>query len=160
VVSFTQISSPKPCIRLSSPIRATCPAFLVLILSTLLLPLPLRSKYSPQTACSQTFSLLSSLNVSDQVSYPYKKNRKNLYFCVSWDLYIWKADWDTLSAPNDSKHPWLQSARCIFLIYIWLMMVVPKYLICSTPSKDLLSSFMWWHCHAIWSWDMTVYLFV
>jgi hypothetical protein len=56
VVSFTQVSSPKPCIRLSSPMRATCPAFLVLILSTPLLPLPLRSKYSPQTACSHTHS--------------------------------------------------------------------------------------------------------
>jgi hypothetical protein len=36
--------------------------------------------------------------------------------------------------------------------------VVPKYLNCSTLSKDLLSNFMLWFCPAFWSQDMTMYL--
>jgi hypothetical protein len=36
---------------------------------------PPRSKYSPQHVFSNTLSFLSSLNVSDQVSHPYKTTR-------------------------------------------------------------------------------------
>jgi hypothetical protein len=56
VVSFPQISLPKPCMHLSSPIRATFPTYLILELITGLifgeeLPcyiVPFRPKYSPQ----------------------------------------------------------------------------------------------------------------
>jgi len=54
------------------------------------------------TLFSNTLSLRSSLNVSDQVSHPYKTTDK------IWVLYIlifWIASWKTEdSAPNDSKH--------------------------------------------------------
>jgi hypothetical protein len=97
VVSSPQVSPPKPCIRLS-PIRAICPAHLILldlIARTIMfeeyrsLSLSLCSfLYSPVTSSllgpnillstlfSNTFSLRSSLNVSDQVSHPYKRMGK------------------------------------------------------------------------------------
>jgi hypothetical protein len=97
VVSFLQVSPPKPCIRLSSH-RATCPAHLILLgfitrtildeeyrlFSSLLrtfFPLPChrappRPNILLSTLFSDTFSLGSSLNSSDQVSNPYKTTGK------------------------------------------------------------------------------------
>ena len=51
---------------------------------------------------SNTFSLCSSLNVSNQVSHPYKTTGK-IY--ISWSLNFLIANWKSKdSAPNDSKH--------------------------------------------------------
>ena len=88
VVSFLQVSSPKPCVRLCSPtLRATCPAHLILDLITRIifgeqyrsLSFPLCSfLHTPVTSSllgpnillntlfSNTLSLRSSLNVSDK----------------------------------------------------------------------------------------------
>ena len=96
VVSFPYVSPTKPCIRLS-PIRATCSAHIILIdliTRTILgeeyrsLRSSLRSfLHSPVTSpllgpnillstlFSNTLTLLSSLNVSDQVSYAYKTGK-------------------------------------------------------------------------------------
>ena len=99
VVSLPQVSPPKPCIDLSSPpMRATCPVHCILfdlitqtilgeedrslssslcsflhspVTSSLLGPnIPLK------TIFSNTLSLRSSLNVSNQVSDPYKTTGK------------------------------------------------------------------------------------
>ena len=103
VVTFPKVSPPKPSTRLSSA-RATCPAHLILLefitrtilgeeyrsLSSLLcnfLHSPLASSLVGRnilfnTLFSNTLSLRSSHNVSDQFSHPYKTTAK-LYFCIS-----------------------------------------------------------------------------
>ena len=94
VVSFPQVSPPKPCIRLSSSPPHTCymscPSFFCFITQTILVEYILLSSsmcsflHSPVTSSllgpntllntlfSNILSLRSSLNVSDQFSHPYK----------------------------------------------------------------------------------------
>ena len=125
MVSFPEISPPKICIPFSpNPICSTCPAhliFLVLITRTifgeeyrslitslcsfLYSPLP-SSLLGPNTLLSTLFSytpsLRSSLNVSDQVSHPYKTTGKIVvvYLYLHFCLANYKTKY---SAPNDSK---------------------------------------------------------
>ena len=98
-VSFPQVSPPKPCIRLSSPpIRTICPYHLILLdfitrtilgeeyrsLSSSLCNFPyslfsssfLGPNILLSTLFSNTLTLSSSLNISDQVSHPYKTTGK------------------------------------------------------------------------------------
>jgi hypothetical protein len=52
-----------------------------------------------------TLSLRYSLNVSDQVSHPYKTTGKIIFLYTLIFVYIWRANWKTKdSAPNDNKH--------------------------------------------------------
>ena len=110
---------------LSSPIRATCPAHLILhdfitrttlgeeyksFSSSLcnLLHSPVTSSLlSPNillnTMYSNTFSFLSSRNVSDQVSHPYKTTGKIIVLYI-FILNFWIVTWKTkYSTPNDSN---------------------------------------------------------
>jgi len=59
------------------------------------------------TLFSNTLSLRSSHNLSDQVSYPYRTTGKNssVYLYIYIPLYFWIANWKTkVSAPNNNKH--------------------------------------------------------
>ena len=124
MVYFLQVSPPKNLYTpLLSNIRATCPAHLILLdfitrnifneecislsslfcsflhspfISSLLGPNILPTPYS-QTP--------SSLNVRDQVLYPYKNSRQDYNSAYLNLLCFWIADWKTKdSATNDSKH--------------------------------------------------------
>jgi len=104
VVSFPQVSPPKPCTHLS-PISATCPNHLILLdfitrtilgeeyrlfsssLCNFLHSLVTSSLLGPNTLLntlfSNTLSLRSSLNVSDQVSHPQKTTGKIIVLRIS-----------------------------------------------------------------------------
>jgi hypothetical protein len=109
VVSFPQVSQPKPSIHLfSPPIHATCPAHLILLdfITRKIFGEQYRSLsssirsflYSPGTSSilgpniflstifSNTFSLLSSLNVSDQVSHPYITDKVTVLYILMFKL--------------------------------------------------------------------------
>ena len=105
MASFHQVCPPKSCTRLSPPpIRATCPAHLILfyfITRTILgeqyrslsstlcsfLHSPVTSSFLGSnillsTLFSNTLSLHSSLHVSDQVSHPYETTSKIIVLCI------------------------------------------------------------------------------
>ena len=109
---------PKHCIRLLSPpyVLHAPPNSFFSICTRTILDEEYRSLSSTVTSSllgphtllstlfSNNFSLRSSLNVSDQVSHPYKTTGKIIVLRI-WILYFWIANWKTNdSVPNDSKH--------------------------------------------------------
>ena len=100
--SFNHVSPPRPCSHLySSPIRATYPAhpILLYLITRIIFGEEYRSLssslcsllHSPVTSplntflnilFSNTLSLRFSLNVTDQVSHPYKTTGKIIVLCI------------------------------------------------------------------------------
>ena len=116
MVSFTQVSPPKPCIRLSSPTNATGPTHLILLYFITWTILGEKYKSLSSSLCSflhspvtlsllcpniplgilfsNTLTLRSYLNVSDQVSHLYKIRGKIIFlYILTFKLLIanWKA---------------------------------------------------------------------
>jgi hypothetical protein len=102
-----------------------------------------------------TLSLRSSLNVSYQVSDPYKTTGKIIVLCI----LIFKF----LGSNLEDKRfciEWWRAFRNLNLLLIsswiefWSVNVVPRYL----NSIELLSTFIPWLRPAFWSRDITIYL--
>ena len=160
-------------IPLLSPLHATCFIYLItqivlgeqyrsiryLLCSFLHSPVnivPLRPKYSHQRPILKTpLCLHSSLNVSNEVSHPYKTTGKIIipYIFIFLDSKL-----------EDKRfYPeWYQAFPDFSLLIIsswtefWFAKVVPKYLNCSTLSWELSLVFILWFCPAFWSWCMTI----
>jgi hypothetical protein len=105
---------------------------------------PFRPKYSPQHTILKHLSLHSSLNLSDQVSHPYKTTGKIIVLYIFFFIFLNNILEDKSSAWNDSKHS-LNSICSYFLpeYNFDSLRFFPKNLN-STLSKKLLSIFILW----------------
>jgi hypothetical protein len=110
VVSFILALPPITYMHSSSPIRATCPAHLILrdhsnytwrrvqVMKLLIMqfskPPVTSSLFGPNivvnTLFSNTLSLCFFINVSDQVSHPYKTTSKNIILYIQFRSPLWQ----------------------------------------------------------------------
>jgi hypothetical protein len=107
------------------------------------------------TIFSNTFSLRSSLNVSDLVSHPYKKQTKFIsVYLKNYNVFGWQTWRQTI----------LQTFLKLNLLWMyswlefWFVSVISRSLNCSTLSKDSVSIFRLWFWPACWSRDMAMFL--
>ena len=126
MVLFPQVSPSKPCVNLSlscmwyipHPSRSSwfdhqnnmwwgvqvIKLLIVLVSPFFFYLYPLRPKYSPQHTILKHLSLHSSLNLSDQVSHPYKTTGTIIVLYILFFIF-WIASCKTKdSALNDNKH--------------------------------------------------------
>jgi hypothetical protein len=110
------------------------------------------------TLFSNTPSLRQSLNVSDQVSHPYRTIDKVILLCILI-LILSVANWKTkILHRMMASLPWLQSALNFFPNKILIVWFVPNYLNCSALAKKILSVLTLWLLHAFWSRGTTTHL--
>jgi len=152
-----QVFPPKHSMHLSSPIRATYPTHLILLylitqicgekyttwsssLCSLLYSrylVPQRPKYPPQHPIIEN-NLHSSLNGTDQVSYP---NKTSKIVVMSQSLYFWIAKTKD-SALNDGRYPIFNQLLNSSWMELWFVRAIPKHFKCSPLSKDLCTDFI------------------
>jgi len=110
---------------------------------------------------SDTLSLRYSLNVSDQVSHPYKTTSKIIVFYILiFKFSVSKLEDKRLCTEWEQAFPDFNLFLISSWIEFWFAMFVHKYLNFSTPSEELLSIFIFWCRPAFWSRDMSMYLFL
>ena len=166
---------------LLSPICTTCPAHFILLdfitqtilgekcrslsssLCSFLHPLVTSSLLSPNillnTLFSNTLNLCSSLNISNQVSQPYKTTGKIIVLYISNFKFLEsKLEDKRFSTKWQQEFPVFNLFLISSWIQFWCVKVVTKYLNFSTLSKELLPNFILRLQLAFWSRDMTVYL--
>ena len=182
VVSFSPVSPPKTLhTPLLSPTRATWPALHILLdfitrtilgeeyrslssslgsfLHSLVTSSPLGPNILVNTLFSNTLSLHFSVNLSDQVSRPYKTTGKIIVIYIS----VFKSV-DSKLEDKRLCTEWQQAFPDFNLLLIsswiefWFFKVVPKYLNSSTLPNELLSIFILWLRPAFWSRDLTMFL--
>ena len=165
---------------LLSPKRATCHAHLILLhfitrtiegeeqrsLSSSLfsfLHSPVTSSlFGPNiilnTLFSDTLSLCSYLNVSDQVSHPYKTGKIVVPYILIFKFFDSKLEDKSLCTEWQQAYPDFKLLLISSWIEFWFVKFVPKYLNSSKLAKKLLSILIPWHGPAFWFRDMTMYL--
>ena len=148
MVSFPQVSPPKPCICLSSPyVLHDSPSHdsqfyhlhntgwvlqIIKLLLALFSPLPCYLvPLRPLNILHQHLNLRSSLNVSDQVSHPYKTTGKIIALYILIFIFSGSKPEDKNSAPNNSMHS---------LTLVCSSLYIGKYNTLITSNKHLLSA--------------------
>jgi hypothetical protein len=114
------------------------------------------SPHNPLNALfSNTLSPHSSFSVTDQVSRSYKTADK-LVLYVYFNFYSFRQEMIRQKVLN-----WLVVEFNLLLISSWIkfsiVTVIPKYFNFATFSKDLLTIFTLWFCHAFWWRDINLY---
>ena len=120
-------------------------------------PLPcyvvaLRSKYLPQHPVPRHPQPVFLPQCERQSFTPIQnkwKNCSSLYFNL--DIFVWETERQNFLHWMIVVIHWLHSAHNILMDF-WFVSIVPKYLNCATPSKDLLPIFMLWFCPAGCTW--------
>ena len=112
------------------------------------------------TLFSNTLCLCSSLNISDQVSHPYKTTGKIIVLYILTFIFLDSKLEDKRLHLMIASISQLQSALNVFLHRILICYGISKHLNSSTLPKELLSAFILWLRPAFWSRDMTMYLHV
>ena len=106
-----------------------------------------------------TLSLLSSFNVSDQVSHPYNTTGRIIFlYILIFKFLDSKLEDKRFCTKWQQTFPDFNPLVTFTWIKFWLIKVVPKYFNSSILPKELLSVIKLWLRPTFWSRNMTIYV--